>query len=485
VLIAGALMPLGYAPFGLFPLVPLLLAVLFHQVSDCGPRRAFWRAWLFGFAMFGVGVSWVYNSIHEFGHAWAPAAVALTALFAAILAGFLATGVWLAVVAARGDRRVLWLGTLPAAWALLEWIRGWFLTGFPWLSVGYSQIDGPLAGYAEYVGVYGVSWATALVAGLALVAWYGKGWRRWPALLFIVVVVAGGPLVERVEWTQRAGNDLRVAVIQGNFSQDIKWLPEYRDIQLQTYAKLTRDNWDADLVLWPETAIPALLDEVQESYLEVLAGEARRSETTLALGISMRDPSPLRFYNGFVATGIGEGLYHKVHLVPLGEFWPFKSVISALVPGLDLPRYDLSPGGPDQPLLTVAGVPVAVSICYEDAFGADIARQMPEAQLLLNVSNDAWFGRFAPHQHMEIARMRARETERYLVRATNTGVSAIVDPRGELLKTSPQFEQYVMTGYVHPRSGATPYVLWRDWPVAVGAMLVLVLGAWLRGRGAA
>jgi len=475
-------MPLGYAPFSLFPVVPLLLAVLFDRVADCSPRRAFWRGWLFGFTMFGIGVSWVYNSIHDFGHAWAPAAAGVTVLFAAVLALFVGTGVWLAVLAASGNRRVLWLGTLPAGWVLLEWVKGWFLTGFPWLSVGYSQIDGPLAGYAEYVGVFGVSWVTAVIAGLMLVAWRHQAWTRRRALLLIVVLLAAGFLIERLEWTRRAGEDLRVAVVQGNFSQDIKWLPEYRDIQLHTYAELTQDNWDADLVLWPETAIPALLDEVQESYLEVLTDEALRSGTTLALGIAMRESSPLRFYNGFLATGTGEGLYHKVHLVPLGEFWPLKSVISALVPGLELPRYDTSPGGPDQPLLTVAGVPVSVSICYEDVFGADIARQMPEAQLLLNVSNDAWFGRIAPHQHMEIARMRARETERYLVRATNTGVSAIVGPRGELLKTSPQFKQYVMTGYVHPRGGSTPYALWGDWPVAVGVVLVLVLGAWTGRR---
>ncbi len=482
-LAAGALTPLAFAPYELYPLAILTLAVLFHLWRGVTPRRAAWRGWLFGLGLFGFGIHWVYISMSEFGGmSWALSA-ALTALLIVFVSLFPAlAGALSARLLNRGLAMVL---VLPAVWTLCEWLRGWFLTGFPWLNLGYSQIDAPLAGLAPLAGVYGISLAAALSAALLLAMHEGAGRSRGRAFALLTMLWLSGAALALVDWTRPAGEPVTVSLVQGNVPQDLKWHPGMRDATLEIYAELSRAHWGSDLIVWPETAIP-MFEYRARPFLDELAVEAAAHGSELLVGVVYMDLVSGRYYNSLVTASLDPAQrYHKQHLVPFTEFLPFKSVLGDLVDLFDIPMSDFAAGDPRQPPLELAGQRVALSICYEDAFGEEIIRALPEATLLINVSNDAWFGdSIAPHQHLQIARMRAAETGRYLARGTNTGVSAFIGPRGELRATAEQFELTVLRDTVEPRAGATLYVLTGNWlPVGL-ALVMLVAGFVLGGRAA-
>lgn len=481
---AGAVVPLGFAPPGLWPLVLLGPAVLVVLCHGAARGRAFGLGWFFGFALFLAGVPWVYVSIHEFGHAWAPMAALVTVGLAAVLGLFTATAAALAAaVGARGG----WfcLGVFPAAWVLMEWVRSWFLTGFPWLNLGAAHTDSWLAGFGPVLGVYGMSLASMVVAGALALAWLARPRYRGllPALVLAFVLFPVGWALGRVAWTQPDGQPLSAALLQGNFGQDVKWEREWLRPQLEWYARRTRDNLDADVVLWPETALPAFYHQLRVPYFSDLDDAARESGTAVIAGTLFAEGD--RAFNSMVGLGTASGVYHKIHLVPLGEYFPLKGLVRFLMPGLDIPMNDLSAGSVDQPPLRIGDRPAAPTICYEDAFGELTRRLLPEAGLLVSVSNDAWFGdSFAPHQHLQIARVRALEAGRPMLRATNTGVSAVIGHDGELRSTLAQFEQDVLRGEVMPRRGATPFALLGYWPV-LASCLALLVGAAVTGAGAA
>ncbi len=496
-LAAGALMPLAFSPFDLYPLAILCLAVLFRLWQGVGPGRAAWRGGLFGLGMFGFGIHWVYISMSEFGGmSWALSA-ALTGLLIVYVSLFPALAGYLAVRLGRrsggGQRPFPGEGSgitgggqrekgsdpvliYPAVWMLCEWLRGWFLTGFPWLNLGYSQIDAPLAGLAPLVGVYGISLATAFSAALVLAMWGGAGRLRGRAFAVLTVLWLSGAALALVDWTRPAGEPLTVSLVQGNVPQDLKWHPGMRDATLEIYAELSRAHWGSDLIVWPETAIP-MFEYRARPFLDELAAEAAAHGSELLVGVVYMDLESGRYYNSLVTASLDPAQrYHKHHLVPFTEFLPLKSVFGDLVDLFDIPMSDFAAGDPRQPPLELAGQPVALSICYEDAFGEEIIRALPEATLLINVSNDAWFGdSIAPHQHLQIARMRAAETGRYLARGTNTGVSAFIGPRGELRAQAAQFDLTVLRDTVEPRAGATLYVLTGNWlPVGIALALIAV-----------
>ncbi len=485
VLLAGVLLPLAFAPYHLFPVAILSPALLFAALLTLTPAQAFWRGWLFGIGMFGVGVSWIFVSIHEFGSASVPLAALLTLLFVSFMAlypallGYVATRIlnWL-----RGAKRsvpaVELLVILPALWTLFEWWRGWFLSGFPWLNLGVSQMGTPLAGLAPLLGEYGVSWAVAFSAGLVVLMVLRSG-PLWRYLVVLSVLWSGAWLAGQIEWTQPKGKPLKVALLQGNVPQEIKWLPEQLRPSLELYTGLTAQHWDSDLIIWPETAITAFYYQLKDGFITHLQQAAKEHNTDLLVGLPITDQDSGRYYNAMMSLGSSQGFYRKHHLVPFGDFVPFEEQLRGLIAFFDLPMSSFSAGAPRQPLLQAAGHKVGISICYEDAFGSEVIRTLPEADLLVNVSNDAWWGdSFGPHQHLQIASMRALEGGRPLVRATNTGITAIVDHYGQITAAAPQFQVAVLTGMVQPRQGATPYVRWGNLPVVllmVGALAVILL----------
>ncbi len=490
-LLAGALLPFAFAPYHLYPLAILSPTILFMAWLSLSPAQAFWRGWLYGLGMFGVGVSWIFVSINRYGAASIPLALALTFLFITVMALYVGLLGYVAVRISRwwrdGGAGFPWMDLLllyPALWVLFEWWRGWFLSGFPWLNLGTSQLGAPLDGLAPIAGVYGVSWAAAFSAGLsASLLLRPRRWARWMALF--VALWAGVWLLGKAEWTRPAGKPLKVALLQGNVPQEIKWLPEQLRPNLELYTGLTARNWDADLIIWPETAITAFYHQLKEGFIEPLHSMARRHRADILAGLPLLDEKNGHYYNAVMSIGTQEAFYRKHHLVPFGDFVPFEEQLRGLIAFFDLPMSSFSPGPAVQPLLEVAGHPVGISICYEDAFGAEVIRTLPEAELLVNVSNDAWWGdSFGPHQHLQIAAMRAREGGRPLLRSTNTGITALVDHRGRIVSTAPQFQVATLRGEVQPRQGATPYVRWGNLPVVL-LMAGMVAGAIFLRRNAA
>ena len=480
-LVAGAAWPLAFSPFDLFPLAILSLAVLFFLWRDAGAWSAFRRGYLFGLGMFGFGVSWVYISMHDYGGMDPPLSAAITALLVATVALFPALAGLIGTAVAghavpRGQARLAWVLVFPAAWSLLEWVRGWFLTGFPWLNLGYSQIDAPLAGYAPLLGVYGVSLLAALSAALLLAMVRGADRFRRIGLVSLLALWVGGAVLGLVDWTRSAGEPLRVSLVQGNVPQDLKWHPGMRDVTVELYMRLTREHWDSDLVIWPETAIPMYYAEARP-YLEVLAEEAAEQDTALIVGLVYLDQETRLYYNSMINVADDTQVYHKHHLVPFTEYLPFKPLLGRFIDTFAIPMSDFSAGEPVQTPMAVNGQRIGMSICYENAFGEEIIRTVPDTTLLVNVSNDAWFGdSLAPHQHLQIARMRSLETGRYMARGTNTGVTAFIDAKGKLVSVAPQFVPYVLEGAVEPRTGETVYVRIGNW-----GFLVLAFGLLLAG----
>lgn len=476
-LASGALTVLGFAPFSWFPLAAIALAGFYRSLENASPRAGFWRGWLFGVGLFGCGVFWIRISLNEFGNMDAWIAQLLTALLIAILALYYGLVGWLVCTFSTRRDWMRPLLLLPAVYVLVEWLRGWLFTGFPWLNLGYTQIDGPLAGYAPLLGVQGVSLLVALSGGLlwGLIRWSGR--PRWAAGIALVALWLSGSALQQINWTQPVGASFKASALQANIPQSVKWTPDAGVMIAQAYLELTLAHFDSELIVWPEAALPDFLHEVRDSLITPLAERARAEGSEIVLGLPVMDTATGHYYNGLLSIGGHEALYAKRHLVPFGEFMPFKQWLGPLVKLFEVPMSDFSHGASRRPLLQVGQRLVGASICYEDAFPNEVAQALPEAQLLISVSNDAWFGdSLAPHQHLEIARMRALETGRFMVRATNTGISAIIDAHGRVIARLPAFVRGGVAATVQPHRGATPYVRLHQWPVLGLALMMIVVG---------
>jgi len=474
-LLAGAITPLAFAPFELSLLIIPALLVLFHHWLTLPTKLAARSGYLFGLGMFGVGCSWVFVSMYNFGGLGLLGSGAATFAFVAFLAILPAcTGALVATLREQCPRRWQQLLLLASAWAGYELFRGWFLTGFPWLNSGVSQLGIPLSGFAPLWGVYGISWLLALSAGLLLM-WLYQRREGWGYGAVLVVLWLAGGLLQNVEWTAPQGEPLKVSAVQGNVDLGVKWNPEQRSENFQLYADLTELHWSSDLVLWPETAMTAFLHQMEDN-IDGFIATAQETETIVITGIPVVDVESRRYYNAIVAFAEETSLYYKRHLVPFGEYIPLESLFGRVLEFMNIPMSSFSAGSDEQDTLHGAGIEIGASICYEIAFAEEMIQSLPKANLLVNVSNDAWFdGSLAPYQHLQMAQLRALESERWIVRATNTGISAIIDDNGQIRHTSPQNEVYVISGEVQPRQGATPYVLWANWPIFI---LVCGVLAW-------
>ena len=468
-LAAGAATVLAFSPVGVFPLALLAFAVLVHLWMHADPRQAFLSGYGFGLGLFGAGVSWIYVSMHQFGGMPPPLAGLATVFFCAFLALFPALAGWLqARIPTRAALRACLL--IPAAWVLLEWLRSWILTGFPWLSTGYASTGWPLQGYAPLLGVFGLSFLTVSLAGMVWLAISTR--RKLVAVALLVAVLVAGQALRHVDWSQPVGAPVRAALLQGNIPQDLKFRPERYERTLDLYAALVEGS-AAKLIVLPETAVPRFHDRVDPAYLARLEAAGRRNGGDVLLGIPYR-AGPNEYYNSVLSLGSSpRQAYHKVHLVPFGEFVPpgFGWVLRLV----QIPLSDFSRGARDQKPLEVAGQRVAINVCYEDLFGDAMARWLPEATLLVNVSNVAWFGdSLAPAQHLQIARLRAIEAGRMHLAATNTGITAAIDRDGRVLHRLPQFTEGRLEVAAQGYTGRTPYSVYKDWPVVLASLVILI-----------
>ncbi|HWU69153.1 MAG TPA: apolipoprotein N-acyltransferase, partial [Stenotrophobium sp.] len=463
----------GFAPFGAWPLTLLALAGLFAISAGADTRRALWLGWLFGFAHFASGIYWVYISTHIYGGA--PAWLGF--MLAVALSGYLA--IYPALVLAltarvRLHQRLAGWWTVPALWLLMELLRGWVYSGFPWLSLGAVALDTPLQKLAPLIGVHGLSAAVVLLAWALARLCAG----RQPAVALAVLL---SPLLclwlpAPAQWTQATGKPMRVAIIQGDIPQDQKWLPEMKLPTLARYRQMTLAAGDADLVVWPEAAMPALHDDIADDYLAPLSARLRTQGSSLLAGMLRASDDGKKYYNTVYALGASSGRYDKRHLVPFGEYFPVPDWLLPLMDVLGVPFSNLGFGAAQQAPIKVDGQAIGIAICFEDVFPDEYRHTAAQSVMVANVTNDAWFGHSgAAAQHLAIARMRALETGREVLRASNTGVSAIIDANGRLQAQTGFFTQEILRGEAQPRSGETPYVRWGDRPLWVLSVILIGL----------
>ncbi|PVV09086.1 MAG: apolipoprotein N-acyltransferase [gamma proteobacterium symbiont of Ctena orbiculata] len=474
-LAAGAITTTAYAPFHIWIMAlvgPGLLFLLWLE----RPHQSLRIGFMYGLGLMGSGVSWLHVSIAQFGDLGWLFPLVVTLGFVALLALFYAALGWLAGFF-QASRQLSLILVYPALWVLLEWLRGWFLTGFPWLQIGYSQIDSPLAGYGPLLGVLGISWMALVTVGL-LLALANSSRYRVGYLSAVVLIWSAGWLGTKIDWSQPIGEPIRIALIQGNIPQAEKWLPEQLLPSLVLYANKTKENFDRDLIVWPETAVSAFQFQVEEAFIQPLENTVKNHHTHLVFGVVQMDQAREHYYNAMVALGNEErDQYYKRHLVPFTEYLPLKGILWPLVDLFTIPMSDFSTKQDARPLMRVGDYLAGLSICYEDAFGAEMIEALPEAAFLINASNDAWFGKsLAPHQHLQIARMRALETGRYLLRSTNTGISAIIGPRGEILAASPLLELHVLKGEILPLEGETLYARFGNLTILALLLLAMMTG---------
>ncbi len=482
-LIAGALMPLAFAPFGLYPIAILSLAALFYLCLEKTPSRSFKIGLVYGLGYFGVGISWLQISIHQFGLPVLAFSVLMTILFVLMIAVFPAFTTYFSSRFFQSNIRLKLVLIYPALWVIFEWVRSWLFTGFPWLTVGYSQIDSPLAGLGTVTGIYGVSFMVAISAGILVLLWLERRSAMILSLSTLLVIWAGSFLLKNISWTTPEKDEIKVAIIQGNVAQEIKWLPSQKQITLDLYSSLSEPYWDkVDLIIWPETALPAFAHDIPE-FINQLKKRAEKSNTDLLLGLPVADPETGKYYNSVITLGNEVNIFKKHHLVPFGEYLPLKKFLDPVLQFLEIPMSNFSKGEEEKTLIKMSKYNIGISICYEDVFGEEVITGLPEADFLVNVSNDAWFGdSLAPHQHLEMARMRALETGRFMVRSTNTGISAIIDQQGQIIDQIPQFKVASLSASIKAYSGSTPYVRFGNMPIIIFCFLVLAL-TFIRVRG--
>lgn len=357
----------------------------------------------------------------------------------------------------------------------MEYFRGQIvLDGFPWLLGAYSQLELPLSGYIPIVGVYGTGFLLALSASIGLAICFNNN-RRLLLSLALVVVWGAGAVLQTIKWTHAIGDPIRVSLIQGNISQDQKWRPDNLQKTLHLYKTMTEANWESAIIVWPETAIPAYLSDVYDYFLLPLSQAAQAHHADLVISVPAHGQAENEKYNAVITLGKKPGMYRKDHLLPFGEYLPWQPVSGFILSQLNIRLGIFTSGGINQPLLEAGGYPFITSICYEDAFGDAALRGLPDAAFLINVTNDGWFGdTIEPHQHLQIARMRALETGRFMLRSTNTGATAIIGPGGDIITQVPLFETTVLTDFITPTGGTTPYTKIGDKPIIVIALLLLI-----------
>jgi len=487
-LLAGAIYPLGFAPFGYWPFAVLSVAIIFSVWSRSERRStALWSALYYGLALYCVGVSWVYVSMVNFGGMVPVMAAIAVVLFALFLSIYFIVPVYLYTLVAprlsKGARLVI---LLPALWVLFEWLRGTLFTGFAWLYLGYTSVDTWFSAWGTLAGVSLVSYIFALIAGLLAFAydrWKSPCGLKFSMVLKISAAVGALALVSVVlqglRWTEQVGDPLDVTLIQADVPLSDKWRPEKRQELMQMYLAASKTVEQADLIVWPEAALPMFVDQVPPDYLKELSDLTG----TLAFGVVQRDRRTRKMYNGLAVlnddepTAQGMQMYRKRHLVPFGEFFPLKSVLGWLFETLEIPMSDFSSGSDTQGNLKVRDIMLVPTICYEDAYPEDWRRQVAEAGAILNMSEDAWFGdSFAPHQRLEMARMRAIEFQRPVIRISNNGLSTVIDPRGEMDAISPQFQPALFRTPVFPMQGKTPYMRYGQWPLWIWLALSVLSG---------
>jgi len=487
-LVCGALIPFSFEPYNLWPLQIVAISLFYFSIKDLASRQAMWRGWWFGLGIFASGVSWVYVSIHDFSNTPAPLAALMTLIFVMGLAWFFA---FMALFYQKffAYKKLNYI-SFAAIWVLFEWSRSWFLSGFPWLFLGDAHVYSSLKGFAPVFGVYSIGFIIAMISAYIVDAYIKNTASEDSNHSFKNIIKNVGPMLlapwiigaflSLFEWTEKQA-EVQVVAIQGNIPQERKWLPEEIYPTLEKYRSASEKNWDADVILWPETAITVLHHQAKE-YMKYLDEEGKKTNTALITGIPYQqgkdEAKPGRYHNSIVGLGDASGLYHKNKLVPFGEYMPFPDSWRPLLSFFNIPMSQFATGKTHQDLIIVNSGNVQYSIapfvCYDVVYPDYVAEQSKDSGIIITISNDAWFGLSnGPLQHLGIVKMRAVENGRHVLRSTNTGVTALIDNRGNVVDQLPQMEFGILRAQAEIRTGNTPFNILGSWPILLLCFAVL------------
>jgi apolipoprotein N-acyltransferase len=527
-LVLGLLLPLSMAPFNLWPLGLLSIAGLSTLIcgQSISAKQLFFRSLSYGLGLYAVGASWIFVSIHDYGQASIALSLLLITPFIFFMALLLATpfvlfGKLLNTPATNTQKNtsltlaITMLLIFPSLWTMGEWFRGWAFSGFPWLYLGYGHTDTWLAGWVPILGVFGVSWITVFCGALLgfiftlnrsikpkNIAGKNITSPRPPTLSILILAgglfVAtlfwlGGAYLKTITWTQPTGKPLSIGLVQPALPLSFKWDPHQLPAIFAQYRADTESLLQNDLVIWPESAIPRFQHEVM-GYLEPIAAKANETQTALITGIPTAEmgedntsnkPNSFysKYYNSVIGLGQASGVYHKQHLVPFGEYVPFEKWLRGTIAFFDLPMSAFNPGPEKQQHITAKGAIIATAICYEIAYSELVRKSAAGANLLLTLSNDTWFGKsIGPKQHFQIARMRAIENGKPLIRATNDGISALITADGQVSATIPSFQRNTLEGVLEPHEGLTPFGKFGSYPILLLSCLLILLGLFRQNK---
>ena len=479
--VAGALLACAFAPLNWWPLAVLCPAVLMWLWHGADPRQAACLGFWFNAGTFAAGTYWLYISIHLIGGAPVWLAVGLMLALVAIMGLYHALMGYSVARWLPSTGLLRWLAAAPAAWLLIEWWRGWFLSGFSWLSLGYSQTGTWLAGFAPVIGVYGISALLLVCAGAVTALVLGNRREKMVAAVVLVVPWIAGVALERVEWTHPSGPAVTVAILQGAVPEELKWSDEAHDKTLQLYFDMTMQARGQKLIVMPEAALPGPLITDIEPYVADLYRRASAGGSALVFGVLRANSDESQVFNSVFALDGRVTTYDKSHLVPFAEFFPVPKFVRSWLRLMSLPYASFTHGAANQPPLHAAGLKLGTTVCYEDAYGSSMLAVLREADALVNVTNDAWFAHStAKPQHFQIAQMRALEAQRYMIRAANDGISGVIGPHGEVVDLAPPYIRYVLGSSVVPRTGLPPYAHVGNWLIVVVSTLALACGVWVR-----
>lgn len=457
-LIAGCLLALAFAPFNLKVLAVLAPTILLQRMWIFNNiKMAAVDGWCFGVGFFGVSVYWLYITLYQFAGVSLLLSIFLTSLFVIFLGVYFLLVNILSCYLANGSEKKLAIA-FCCLWVLFEYMRSHLFSGFAWNLLGYSQTDSFLRGYIPVLGVYGLSFVLlSVAASLWLLMKNHRTVQVFTSIIYVVVILCIAYSLQNKEWVVvDKKNKNTVALVQGNIAQNIKWNPSALYTSLNTYKELSYESRNSNIIVWPESAIPAFRSQIAE-YLQSVADDLMPGNS-LVLGIpTLNINDQHKFYNSVIVLGDGYGMYNKIHLVPFGEYFPLAFITKPILQMLHIPMDSFYPGAKKQDLLTVRGMKVAAYLCYDIIFPDMVLQRTQNSNLIMTLSDDSWYrDSLALDQHLQMAAFQSAASQRYQLFVSNSGITTIIDDKGVIDKYLPLDKAGVLYGDVYPVSGATP-----------------------------
>ena len=482
VFFSGLITCLSFSPFHISIIALLSIGWLFYTTIYCSPKKAAWRGYLFGLGYFGSGISWVFISINTFGFQTSSAILnlllsgLLTTIFICFLSLYIGFSLYISTKFSFNKSILKKAIIFSVIWILVEILRGWMLTGFPWLYIGYSQTNTFISSLAPLGGIYLVSLSVVIVATFSVLLLVSKNLRlKVKIVIYILIILSTSLFLKHKSWTTPSNpNNVSVSLVQANISQNSKWNPDELNNILKIYDTLTKQNIEP-LIFWSENSIPIFPEDIR-SYLRYINDLGIKNNAAILVGLPYMDKKTGNYYNAAQVLGYGHGLYLKHQLVPFGEYFPLNKLLGPTLRFMNIPASNFSAGPKKQPYILMNKVPVSIFICYEIAFPEQVKNQSKSSSVIAVISDDAWFGNsLGPWQHLQLAQMRAIENGRYVIQSTNDGITAIINQYGQVTKQLPQFKRAVLTGKVMLFEGQTPWQRYGIIPILMLLILLLII----------